>query len=334
MSNSIEMIKAFHSIKSFLNEQDQKLLVQKLGLTKDDLEIRMKGKDDEIEFILMLYLLRSCKNMVGFEEGVSALTGTYTPDLLVELQNGEKIFIEIKSTNEKKYKISKGNFDNRVKFTKDFGYPLYFAIKLKGFWMLFDSDYMLSRHLKIDISCFKYSKLDKITGNRKFAFPKELRISTYYSKSSNKNIGIGFEPYGKLVKYSLFFGDKLLFTIDKNSEKQIGLTFLLEGLQDSMSNQEQKISHLSEDITQIEEKFIREYTQIDSGTLLQAPIKHILNDNGNMTDLNAYFRDIASSTKRNLIFAEKFHEAIFYLIELGVPILEVKGEFIYSHSQE
>lgn len=327
MTNPIEMIKAYHAIKSYLSVQDQKDLINKLGLTDDDIHIRLKGKDEEIEFILTLYLLNSCKHIIGFEEGVSALTNSNTPDLLIELNDGRRVFVEVKSTSDKKYKISRGNFNKRVKFAESFGCPLYFAIKLNGLWMLFDSSYLEKRNFKIDVSNYNYSKFDEITNNRAFLIPKGLKIVSHYSKSDPNHFGVNFQPYGNLVHYSFLYNNKLIFEVSKSDKKKFGFVILLEAFQDFMSTQSQVITSVSSDITMIEEKSVFEYSLVDSRQLIQAPIKHMIRDNGNATDLNAYFRDLASN-KKNLLTIDIFHDMIMDLIKLGVPIFEKKGKNI------
>ncbi|RPK29526.1 hypothetical protein [Paenibacillus xylanexedens] len=329
MSSPIEMIKAYHSLKSYLTQVDQEKLAAKLGLTATDLEVRLRGKDEEIEFILMLHLLNSCEELVGFEEGISALTNTNTPDLLVKLQDGRRIFIEIKSTNDSKYKIARNDFNRRVKFAESFGFPLYFAIKIKGLWMMFESDYLKSRNFKIDVSNYKYSILDEITGNRSFMFPKGLKIISYYSKTDESNLGVVFDPHGKLIRYNFMYHNNLIFSVDNSSKKNLGNIFLLEALQDAMSVQKQDIKFINKDVTCINEEFVQDLTLIDSRSLVQAPIKHIIHENGFITDLNSYFRDIAS-TKKTLFSIDIFHELVHQLIGIGVPILEKKGEFLYS----
>ncbi|MCK1997513.1 hypothetical protein MPH47_09815 [Psychrobacillus psychrodurans] len=329
MSTPIEMIKAYHAIKSYLSEQNQIDLIQKLGLTSTDLNIRMKGKDEEIEFILTLFFLNSCKHMIGFEEGVSTLSNTHTPDLLIELNDGNRIFIEIKSTSDDKYKISRGNFNKRVKFAESFGYPLYFAIKIKGLWMLFESSYLEQRNYKIDISNYMYSKFEEITGNRYFMFPKGMKIVSHYSKSDQNHLNIHFEPYGNLVHYSLIFNNKVILTVSSTNKDSMGNLFLLEALQDSMSVQSQTISNSeSTDLTRIEEELIQPLTMIDSMQLIHAPINHMNQDNGNITDLNTYFRDLASN-KKNLLTIDHFYNLINQLVALGIPILEKRGNNIY-----
>ncbi len=324
MSNPIEMIKAYHAIKSYLSESDQKDLIKKLGLTEVDLTTRMSGKDKEIEFILTLYLLKSCKHIIGFEEGVSSLTKSHTPDLLVELHDGKRIFIEIKSTEKEEFKFQKKqkkNFKNTLEFVKSFNYPLYYAINVNSFWMLFESSYIEKENYKITAKNFLDSKFDEITGNRTFLIPRGLKIISYYSKTATEHLEIGNSDFGNLVHYSFFYNERLLFKVDVSDKTWISYVYLLEGFQDIMSMQSQEVSPISNDVTKIVECTTEELSLIDSRYLIQAPISHILHDLGGTVDLNSYFRDVASY-KNNILSIDVFEDLINNLKNAGIPILE------------
>lgn len=322
MSNSIEKIKAYHSMKSFLTEVEQKELADKLGLTEVDLSIRLVGKDNEIQFIMMLYLLGTCKNMIAFEEGVSTLTKTYTPDLFVEFNDGRKVLIEIKSTDKETYKITKGNFDKKVKFAEEFGYPLYFAIKLKGYWMLFHSDYLESRGRKININNYKYSVLNEVTGNRQFLFPKGLKFESYYSLTATNELHISHPKYGNLVQYSISYKGQLILSYNRDKPKNLHLVISAEALQDAASNDSQKIYPVNEKLTKIEECLTEDLTVIDLHLFVLAHIKHLVNDLGINEDINSYFRKVVSN-ELNKWDVNAYFYLLYYLQKKGVEIYEI-----------
>ena len=85
----------------------------------------------------MIYLLDWCKSIVGFEEGVAKLTDTVATDLLIELNTGKRIVVEIKSTKSAKYSISQKQFEEKIKFANSLNAELYFAIKMSGYWTLY-----------------------------------------------------------------------------------------------------------------------------------------------------------------------------------------------------
>ena len=216
---SIEKIKAYHSIKKYLNEEQQNELIKILQLKPIDIEKRLWGKDNEIEFILMIYLLQQCENIFGFDEGIAKLTDTVISDVFVELKDGTKIVVEIKSTTDKKYSISEKLLNEKEKFADSFNAKLYFAIKSSGYWMLFSSDYLKAHNRKIIVEKdMLNSEFNKIFGDRTFMFPKGLSIKTTYSKTG-KNMGVYNEKYGGLVKYEITYNGRRLIKISSQANK-------------------------------------------------------------------------------------------------------------------
>ena len=57
---SIEIIKAYYNMENALSQEQQKKIADLLNLQQVDLDKRLWGKNNEIEFIFMLYLLNSC----------------------------------------------------------------------------------------------------------------------------------------------------------------------------------------------------------------------------------------------------------------------------------
>lgn len=74
-------ILAFQAVMAYLNEEEQKNLAQTLGMEIEEIEKRLIGKNKEDEFINILLLMDVCKNITGFDEGVSQLLSTATADL-------------------------------------------------------------------------------------------------------------------------------------------------------------------------------------------------------------------------------------------------------------
>ena len=83
---------------------------------------------------------------------------------VVELKDGKKIMIEVKSTKENKYSISSGNFEKRVKWAKKQGYELYFAINIFNYWTLFSDNQMRKWSRKVSEKQLAYSKLSTVLG--------------------------------------------------------------------------------------------------------------------------------------------------------------------------
>ncbi|MGG1940386.1 hypothetical protein ABFY57_11920 [Paenibacillus polymyxa] len=327
---SIEKIKAFHSIKGFLTEEQRKEVSTMLGLNSTDLGKRLWGKDNEVEFILMIHLLEWCKSIVGFEEGVAKLTNTVASDLLVELVNGDKIIVEIKSTEKDKYSISVNNFNEKKQFAKSMGSKLYFAIKMAGYWTLFSSDYLEKKDRKISLDHdFINSEFNQIFGDRTFLFPKGLRISSIYSKNAKKHLGLQNSDYGYLVSYKIEFWNKKIIKINSSKHEKYFLIFLFENLQDIMSIQNQNIISIDSDRTIITEELTGEMTQMNLSSFILSPIRHLMSDLGHVFDFSQYLTDLIDGTK-HLITRQHILYAISFLNDMGYSVFENRENNIYD----
>lgn len=145
-------ILAFQQMMPYLNKEQQENLANVLNMDLQEIERRLVGKNKEDEFVLILLFMEVCKSITGFDEGVSQLLKTATSDLLVELKNGKKFMLEIKHTDKERYSISSGNLQNRIDYAHKYGLELYFAISIKGYWILFDGTYLQQKNGKIDVS--------------------------------------------------------------------------------------------------------------------------------------------------------------------------------------
>lgn len=202
---------AFQQVMPYLTTKQQEDLANALDMDLQEIERRLIGKNKEDEFVLILLLMEVCKSITGFDEGVSQLLQTATSDLLVELKNGKKFMLEIKHTEKERYSISMGNLQKRIDYAQKYNLELFFAISIKGFWMLFNSNYLQEKKGKIDISDLTKSILDNILGCISYVFPKNLRIkSVYTTGKTTKSTGIEFPPYGKMLSYELYYNNLLV----------------------------------------------------------------------------------------------------------------------------
>lgn len=328
---SIEKIKAYHSIKKYLNEDQQNELIKILQLKPVDIEKRLWGKDNEIEFILMIYLLQQCKNIFGFDEGIAKLTNTVISDIFVELKDGTKLVVEIKSTTEKRYSISEKLLNEKEKFADNFNAKLYFAIKVSGYWMLFSSDYLKAHNRKILVEKdMLNSEFNKIFGDRTFMFPKGLSIKTTYSKTG-KNMGVYNEKYGGLIKYEITYNGRKFIKISSQENKLFFLTFLFQRLQDAMSNYSQEIIVIDNNKTMIIGTLTNEAIMMNLSEFILSPIEHIVSSLGQTYDFNQYLSLLID--KRDT-FGEREHFlfGIDFLVSNGYPILEKKGQYLYPYN--
>lgn len=298
----IEKIRDYYEISKYLNDTQKVELKKILGLTSDD-ENRIKGLENETEFLIMIYLLGWVKDVVAIDESASPLTGTKTTDFLVETVSGKKLSIEVKSSKNDEIKFSKNLVLGKKTFSEKYGCEAYFAIKLMGHWMLFSNEYILKRECKISLSKdFLKSELDDIFGERIFLFPRGLEILSIYS-NKKKGIGIQNPPYGEAIKIVFKISGRKVYSITTNNQEFKFLTYVSENLHDVMSNQEQIIRKLDTDRTLILERFTQDFTLLKLSCFLMAPIKHMKNDAGEFYTFES-FKELMKGKDKTFISRE------------------------------
>lgn len=323
-------ILAFQQIMPYLNKEQKEDLANVLSMDLQEIERRLVGKIKEDEFVLILLFMEVCKSITGFDEGVSQLLKTATSDLLIELKNGKKFMLEIKHTDKEKYSISSGNLQNRVDYAHKYGLELYFAISIKGYWMMFDETYLLQKGGKIDFSDLTKSKLDEILDCVSYIFPKSIRIKSVYSTTSVKTTGIQFEPYGKLVSYELYYGDKRIFRVKGKNSPFIGYTMLLEALQDRLSMDTQKVEQVGE-FTIINESFSNDFNMISEYKFLLAPIEHTAYEGNEKYTAHTYVEKAKEDSSLLKMRFQLGHVRgmMKYLADEGVDLMYTKNNLIY-----
>ena len=323
---------AFQQVMPYLNKEQQKKLALTMGMDLQEIERRLIGKNKEDEFVLILLCMEVCKSITGFDEGVSQLLKTATADLLIELKNGNKFMLEIKHTDKEKYSISMGNLERRMEYAKKYNLELYFAISIKGIWMLFNAEFLKEKRGKISISDLTKSKLDEILGCVSYVFPKNMRIKSVYSTNETvKSTGIRFEPYGKLVSYELYYDNKKIFRVKGKNSLYLGYSMILEALQDRLSMDTQTIERSGE-YTIINESFTKDFNVISEYKFLLAPIEHTAYDADNKYTAHTYIEKVKENTA---LFRERFQldhirGMMQYLVENGVDILYIQNNVIYK----
>ncbi len=329
--SDLNKIMAFHQMMPYLPKAEQDRLADILGMSIENIEKRLKGKNKEDEFILILFLMNVCKNISGFDEGLSQLLNTATSDLIVELNNGKKFMLEIKHTDKTRYTISGGNLKKRIDYADELGLELYFAISIKGIWMLFNSQYLVQKNGKIDVSDLINSQLDNILECVSYIFPKGLCIQSVYSKKHKKSTGIRFEPYGNLVSYTMFYENKKIFRVKGKNSKYLIYSMILEALQDRLSMDTQTIEQDGE-FTIINESFSRDWNMISEYKFLLSPIEHTINNNDEKYTAHTYLENAKANAD---ILKFKFNKeyvrgVIGFLVDNGVDVKYAKNNMIYN----
>lgn len=297
---SIEKIHNYYEVSKYLDEDKKKQLQNFLKIDASDLN-RLSGLQNEDEFKLMVYLLGNVCSITGIGESDAQLTKTKTTDVFIETKDGRKLSIEIKSSRESKIKFTKKLVEDKVHFSEGYGREAYFAIKLKGHWMLFSADYILSKNCKISIEDdFFYSELDNIFGERLILFPKGLELLTTYSHKEETGVVIQHKEYGRIVRIAIKIYGKRKFLITKANQDYLFLSYVLENVEDVMSNQHQEVIKLDENRTLVVEKFEENANFLKLSAFLMAPIKHMINDDTNELHNFQTFMETIKTNKNQL----------------------------------
>ena len=327
-------IMAFQQMMPYLNKEQQEKLAITLGMDLQEIERRLVGKNKEDEFVLILLFMEVCKSITAFDEGVSQLLKTATSDLLVELQNGNKFMLEIKHTEKEKYSISMGNLQKRIDYASKYGLDLYFAISIKGYWMLFSAEYLKEKKGKIEVSDLMKSKLDEILGCVSYVFPKGMRIKSVYSTDETvKSTGIQFSPYGKLVSYELYYNDRKIFRVKGKNSPYIGYTMILEALQDRLSMDTQTIEQ-SGSYTVINESFSNDFNAISEYKFLLSPIEHTVYDGEEKYTAHTYIENakVDANLLKMRFQVGHIRGMMQYLADNGIEIMYIRNSLIYKLS--
>ena len=329
-------IMAFQQMMPYLNKEQQEKLAITLGMDLQEIERRLVGKNKEDEFVLILLFMEVCKSITAFDEGVSQLLKTATSDLLVELQNGNKFMLEIKHTEKEKYSISMGNLQKRIDYASKYGLDLYFAISIKGYWMLFSAEYLKEKKGKIEVSDLMKYKLDEILGCVSYVFPKGMRIKSVYSTDETvKSTGIQFSPYGKLVSYELYYNDRKIFRVKGKNSPYIGYTMILEALQDRLSMDTQTIEQ-SGSYTVINESFSNDFNAISEYKFLLSPIEHTVYDGEEKYTAHTYIENakVDANLLKMRFQVGHIRGMMQYLADNGIEIMYIRNSLIYKLSPQ
>jgi Holliday junction resolvase len=319
--NDVDKLVAFNIIRTYLNEEQQQELLKTLALDPTNLVPRLRGLNVEAEFFVILHLLQCCKHILSFDEGTSVLSQSYSPDSCLVLKNDEKIFIEIKSKEEFTYKISGGNLQKRIDFAEEFGFKLFFAVKLESFWGLYTSEYLKSKNGKL--TCpddYNNSDFEEIFGSQLIIVPEGIKVESYYSPDKKALAGIGHSAFGNLYSYKLYFQDKLIFNINETNESEVVFSIVLEALHDEMSKQFQDVSVMENNTTLITEKLLKNSFFYDYNFLL-SHIYHTQTDLGYLLDASTFYKSVVAERGKTHIDRDLLHKVIGLMQENGVPII-------------
>lgn len=321
----IEKIKAYHSAKGYLSENNQILLQKMMGIAEQDLK-RVTGLDIETEFILVLYMLNACNEIIGFEEGIARLTNVACPDLYVELKNGKRLFIEIKENN---INLTKTGLEKMKNFAEKFQAEFYVAVKQNNLWALYDYEYLKKRNPKKIIwnEDYKNSLFNELFGNITYFLPNDLLFECIYDKNLNLKTASHYKNYGCLEKLIIKYQDIVIFET-KNSEEAESICFSLESIITEASKlfHEEKYIDGSHKTIVSDKLYLKNHDgiYINLFNLLLEPVIHTLKPNKENYDFTSFLQN-QYANKDNI--AKHKTNIILYLNllkEAGYPIIDVK----------
>lgn len=115
---------AFNQLAMDKTEEEKRVLAEQLNIDYEEYKKRIVGKEKEADFIAIMKSLDVLKHFEAYDEGFSHITGEYTPDFKIEMNNGYKMMLEVKHTGKDIFKISQGNLQKRIDFANRQGLPL------------------------------------------------------------------------------------------------------------------------------------------------------------------------------------------------------------------
>jgi len=232
-----------------------------------------------------------------------------------------KMMIEVKSTQEEKYKISKTNFNKRMKFAQDMGIELYFALKIKNHWSLYHSSYLIDQNYKINYSDdLMNSILCQKLNSQMLLIPKGLKAESIYSKNTSNGLMV---QHGELILYKLFFNEKLIIEVSPENKENFYTIFIIELWHDFMADN--LISNqINEFETVVVETSNENFINYDFQYFMST-INHTINNDNNRYNSTSFLKYIATN-KDIALTKEMLIMTLTELQKLGIPIMPIDNK--------
>ena len=247
--------------------------------------------------------------------------------------DGYEMLLEVKHTDKEIFKISQGNLQKRKLFADNHNLPLRFAISLKGLWGLFTVETLLEKKGKLTLDDFRGEKasswLDIELATCSYMFQKQVKIRSVYSTNHAKGMGIQFEPYGQLISYELYYGDKRIFRAKGKESKFIQYSIYLEALQDRVANINQDIKQQGE-FTIITESSNKNIVNIiPEYEFVLSPIKHLYKEiNSKKITYNSQLA--ISEHEFDYLSVQMLRVILSDLVSLGLDIIVFRNNYGYK----
>lgn len=318
--NNIEKIKAYHEVESFLDNDQKKILIEMLNLQDENLEKRIPGLMVEDEFALILHFLDNCKHIISIDETTAFLTTeSYQNDFILYFKNNSKIMVEVKSTQDENFKISQKIVSKKIEFAKELGFELYFVLKMRNFWTMYHSKYLIENDCKINFKKdLLKSEFQKVLNNKILIVPKNIRTESLYDKGA---LGSGLifinYKYGELINFKLFYEEKLIFEVTPENTEYYQHMVMLECWHEMMAKNE-SIIQLNEYQTLVKDFSDELFMTFDFQYFLSS-MKTSLRNKDNTYHSSSFLKYLVEERD---IFINKnlLYSVLNDIIKLGIPI--------------
>lgn len=221
-SQNIDKLVSIWQLKRHISSERYNSLLEDLG--PDELK-HLKRLDSSLEkedeFILICKLCGKCISIEKVNQSKSNLSNkSIAPDLIAvfkkeldtpddDFEHQLSAFIEIKRCYHRIWKISKQDFDARLRYASRHGKQIFFAIDFAydgaPGWALFSSSYIRQNGYKIGIEDLKESLFDALTGNLSILFNEFEAEFVYRRNGQQKNVV--HPDYGSLEEVNIRIQD-------------------------------------------------------------------------------------------------------------------------------
>lgn len=336
--NSLEKILAFHELVMGKSDDYKKEKANDFGIDFDEYKRRIKGKEKEAEFLIIMRSLKSISHLVAYDEGLSKITNEFTSDYEITFKDNYKILLEIKSSHElSKRIISGGNFEKRVEFAKRKQLPLRFAVCLGEYWGVFTSDYLKSKNFVLDCTDtmneenIKKSWLQSEFGTCSYVFFNKIEIISIYEKNAKNGLGIFFEQYGELIEYRILQDGKEIIRCNKNNKSNLFVSMCVEAIQDELSKDNHYVYKNGNKIKIIEFN-TRKPLLIPEYRFILSRINHLSFGHDSRDD-DLFFVAKSSQEEFNNYSVSYIRFALSTLVDKGLKVFVERDGLFYKFSQ-
>lgn len=324
-STSFKRILEFHELTLGKSDEEKQLIAQSQSIDFSEYQQRIIGKEKKMEFFIFMNAVASFDSIDPIDEELSQISGEKTPDYEVLFTDGYKMMIEVKHTDKDEFKISGGNLKKRIDYAAAHDMPLRFAISIKGYWGLFTSNFLESKAGRITISDYvdeeRNSWFDRELETCSYMFLKPLKIISVYSNNTTNGLRVSFEPYGELISYEFYYDNRMIFRVDSSDISKRLHMFVLETVEDRLSNISQDITTDGDITTIVESNDNSECQTFAEYLFVLAIIRHVRYEHINSKD-NIFLT--AKKDDSNIVPVEYIRLVMADLSDDGVEIVCVR----------